>query len=333
MDKNIELYYQSALRLKLPVTWLPDIGFLLIRLGKKRFFFKDTITPLNDIASIYLAKNKYLFHRLLKGHGFSVPSSIMIRAQDFKKHPLSDWVGHLSFPLVVKPARDTWSGRDVLCDIRDIDSLATQVDALFEKYDQVHIEEFHQGMREYRVLVLKNRILGVVERIAAQVTGDGVHSIEQLMTEYYQQRPTFDSSPLIDDSQAQGRIPEPGEIVRLTHLANRAQGGKSISLGKKIHAENARTLIKAARLLGTDLVGFDLLCEDINRPFSQSRWIILEGNFGPGVSIHELPDEGKKMKVSQAVLKQLIYAQPLDYLWHRLKVLFTTFAEDKSHGS
>ncbi len=236
----------------------------------------------------------------------------------------------LKFPVVIKPTLNSHSGEGVICSIKKHDQLLDNLSKSFKSYPLIQIEEFYQGLKEYRVLILKNRILGVVERIAAQVVGDGTHTISELIVAHNHSLAPIQCAILVntecllclaDQGFILEDIPPRAKIIRLHYPVNRALGGTSVSLGKKINPENANYLCQAANSTGLDLVGIDLLCEDINLSFSETKWIIIEANFAPGISIHEYPDEGKPMNVSKKILSQLIFQHPLAYIFHRIKLM------------
>ena len=330
MDKNIALIYDGARALGLPVTYFPNINYLNIHLGRKHYYFCRTVTPINEGASIFIAKNKFRLNKLLEGSGFPVPKAVALSADNIAQQPLSELIRGLQFPLVAKPMNETGRGYSVLCNINDITVLAEQVDRVLKTHRYVQVEEFHQHLKEYRVLVLKNRVIGVVERFAASVIGDGEHSIEELIEISNRERDklarTLTISPLVIDEEyllclneqnlSLQSIPSKGAEIRLCYTVNTGRGGDIFSHGKKIHPQNAKYLCDAARVAGLAYVGFDVLCEDINLPFGQTKWLIIEANFNPDLTIHEIPHRGKRVSVVKKILRQLIYRHPLSYVYH-----------------
>jgi cyanophycin synthetase len=325
MNKNLKTYYETAKKLKLAVTYLNTMQCLRIRLGKKNYYFMGPITPMNSSSSMFIAKNKHRLLQLLKKSGFPVPNHIAVSKESNWQELLPPHLEDLKFPVVIKPTLDTHSGEGVVCSIKTPDQLFDYLQKNFEIYSHLQIEEFHQGLKEYRVLILKNRIIAVAERRAAQIVGDGKSTIEELiarkLTITYAIKVNAECLICLGDQglSLESVVPA-GKIIRLHYPVNRSLGGTCISLGKKMLAENANYLGQAARITGLDLVGIDLLCEDINLPFSETKWIIIEANLGPAINAHELPDEGKPMKVSKQILRQLIFQHPFAYMFHRFNL-------------
>lgn len=326
---DIQILYEQALRMRLPVRHIPDIQCLKIFLGKKNYIFLPFYMPFNNFGAINLARNKFAVNTVLKKGGFPVPKAIGINRYSYTKAQLNDLVKDLQFPLVAKPMQDTCGGRGVVCNIPDLDKLSAYLEVNFQKYADIQIEEFQQGLQEYRVLILKNKVLGVVKRMPYTLVCDGSQSIEKLLQKHIQHCLTTGRKPFQIDEDClsclyhQGYllhdIPPKDTTLQLSYTVNRARGGLVHSLGKKIHPENARYLVQVAKMMSLDFVGFDLLCEDIETSFKASKWVIIEANFGPDITLHEFPDEGEPVRVSKKILRALIYRHPWAYFLHRLR--------------
>ena len=333
MDNNLRIYYNSAKALGLSVIYLDHIKSLKIYLGGKNYYFTRTITPFNGASSSYLAKNKFRLNKLLEEAGFPVPKAIGLKKEFFIKYPLRYLVRKIKFPVVAKPNSDTGRGKDVLCNIKNVTELSAHLTECFKQYPAMQIEEFHQGLKEYRILICRNRVIGVVERYGAQIVGDGKHSVEQLIDLGNPERVNLSGnltiSPLTIDQEykncllEQGlsfqSVPAAGVIVKLCHTVNTGRGGNIYSHGKKINAYNAQYLCLAAKAIGLNLVGFDILCEDINQSFKDTKLIIIEANFNPDTTIHEIPNKGIKVNVTKKILRQLIFRHPISYFHELMK--------------
>lgn len=326
MNENAKCYYESALKLFMPIELETDLNGFIITLGRKRYFFYDFVTPLNNATSVQISRNKYFTNKILEKAGLPVPKSIYIHVSDFENNRLEENMCHLSFPVVAKPMIDGRFGGDVLCNIQNTQQLKDYLAKNFIKNDFILIEEFHAHLNSYRVLIFNNRILGVILRQPASVLGDGLHTIEELVDLTNIQRAnTHDTlKPIMIDDECQIRlnelginqsyIPLQGETVTLCYTCNASRGGNYMSLDKKICKENRQLLIKAARTLNLKLVGFDVLCSDINVPIEASNGVIIESNDGPSVRIHEQALTGKSEQVTRKMIFSFICRHPFSYL-------------------
>jgi cyanophycin synthetase len=61
----------------------------------------------------------------------------------------------------------------------------------------------------------------------------------------------------------------------------------------------------AARIVGLDIAGIDLVCEDISRPLEEQRGAIIEVNSSPGLLAHIKPASGTPRNVGKAIIDHL----------------------------
>lgn len=327
MNKNSRCYYESALKLLLPVEYMPEVDGFILRLGRKKYFFCGAVTPLNNSCSVNVAKNKFCMNKVLEKAGFPVPKAIFVHIAEFEQGKLEEKIADLSFPLVVKP-QEGRLGNDVLCNVQTIEQLKNYMAKNFHKYEFLTVEEFHGNLNSYRVLVLNKNVIGVVQRYPAYVFGDGKHSLEELieLTNIKRLKISDTLGPIVVDEECHIRlnelgidinhIPQRDEKVILGYTSNATRGGSYRSLGKQICKKNRRLFIRAAAELNLNLVGFDVQCIDINIPIEgKSQGVIIEANPGPSVRIHEHPMEGSPIRVTKKMLLSLIYRHPFSYLY------------------
>lgn len=342
MDKMIRLIYKAAQELHLPFTFIDEINTLKISLGRKNYYFLFTIPPLNNPASIAIAGNKYALNQLLHQQGFPVPKAISISHEEWSCRPLSELIEGMKFPLVAKPMVKGMRGKDVLCNIKNLETLSDYFTRMIDKHPFIQVEEFHANFKEYRVLILKNKVIGVVERFAATITGDGEHTVEELIAQKNEHRALLSlemtHAPLVYDEEYRLCLEEQGmnlqsiipqdKKIRLCYTVNLGRGGDIYSHGKEIHPYNKRILSRLMKSIGLTYAGLDILCEDIHVAFGQNNWFIIEANSFPDLTLHEIPQQGKRASVAKNILTELIYCHPFSYLYHIClkKNLFIVFA-------
>ena len=91
------------------------------------------------------------------------------------------------------------------------------------------------------------------------------------------------------------------------------------SLGTKICKENARLLCRAAKTLDLNIVGFDVICDDILIPIEKSNGVIIEANHNPSIRIHEESSDYMFSRLTNKIVRAFIYRHPLSYLLTRYK--------------
>jgi D-alanine-D-alanine ligase-like ATP-grasp enzyme len=199
----------------------------------------------------------------------------------------------------------------------DISSTASRI---FERTDVLLIEQACQG-RDYRVVVLGDKIISAYERIPLAIEGNGKDSIETLLLHLKEQlgrlgRPNAEIDPwdnridikLRELGKTRYSVPKIHERVVLLDNANLSTGGTSLDVTDAIHSSFANISVKATKTLGLQLCGVDILCEDITQNALNQIWNIIELNAAPGL------DNYSSLGSEQANRVKNMYREILQYL-------------------
>lgn len=328
-------YIKSANLLKLPVKYPDNVSVVMISLANHNYYFLGGLTPFNNVSSGRIASNKYLTNKFLREIGFPVPEAILISKNNKVN---GGWkIPSLTYPIVAKPCLGG-CGENVLCNIQNETTLIHYLDENFKKYTEISLEKFEANLTTYRVLVFFNKVIGVARLDPASIVGDGKHTIRELIEIENQKRAQF--VPVLQDikidQECNARlqasnltlddIPKSHEKVLLSYTCNTERGGTDTSLGNEICPENAALLVNAAKALNLNMAGFDIICEDIRRPIKKSRGFILEANFNPDITYHELPSIGKPIPISKIFLRHLIKKHPIAYIKMRFKKIWKEYS-------
>lgn len=227
-------------------------------------------------------------------------------------------------PLVIKPVKGT-HGKGVRVDINAAEEFLEIVRKRFQEHPDekvVHVEEMFQGGQEYRILATRNDVIGVIQRIPANVIGDGVHTIEQLLLEKNadpRRGEQVGKKALvvitIDDVmrqflQKQGKdlssVPTKGEQVFLRAVSNLAQGGDSIDQTDIIHPSVRDIALRCMRAIpDLAIAGIDFMTHDISVEQHNDAYVIIEVNSSPMLSMHDFPYQGQSRGAARAFLSLL----------------------------
>ena len=82
-------------------------------------------------------------------------------------------------------------------------------------------------------------------------------------------------------------------------------GNVAIDVTDEVHPENARLAALATRIVGLDIAGIDLVCDDISRPLQEQGGAIIEVNASPGLLFPLKPAEGKPRDIGSAIIRHL----------------------------
>lgn len=150
-----------------------------LRLGDRIEYVKQaTRTSADTYIAPLLMENKSVTKLILREKGIQVPEGAEVHSLEEAERVYPSFI---ELPIVVKP-KSTNYGKGVV--ILGAEHQATEFQDAFklalEYDDAVLIEHFVTG-REYRFLVIGGETVAVLSRIPANVTGDGTHTIEQLV--------------------------------------------------------------------------------------------------------------------------------------------------------
>ena len=187
----------------------------------------------------------------------------------------------------------------------------------FNNDKTVLIEEFIKG-KEYRFLVIGDKVAGILHRVPANVIGDGNKTIRELVEIKNQDslRGKGYKTPLEKinlDENAElflkqrnidfDYIPKKQEVVFLRENSNISTGGDSVDYTDDIPQIFKEIAVKAAKAAGANICGVDMMLEDYSD--ENSSYAIIELNFNPAIHIHSYPYKGEERKIAVEILKLL----------------------------
>jgi cyanophycin synthetase len=277
---------------------------------------RATMTSKTPGIAVDIASDKSLTNRLLDSAGLPVPREEVVESEDEAVAA----AGRLGFPCVVKPL-DGNHGRGVALDLRSEEDVRSGYREAYRqsRSGDVVVETFVAG-NDYRVLVIGGRVAAVAERVPASVTGDGIHSVRQLVeaANADPRRGIGHEKVLtrirVDEAaealvRAQGlgldEVPPEGRWVKLALTGNMSTGGTSIDRTTEAHPDNMEIAETAAMIVGLDVAGIDFICPDITTPVRETGGAIVEVNAAPGFRMHTHPTEGEPQYVARPVIDGL----------------------------
>lgn len=274
-----------------------------------------TLSDLTGILGVELAGDKEGAKKLLADVGIPVPKGVVIEYLDELDDAIQDIGG---YPIVIKPL-DGNHGRGISVDIETIERAEEAFEIASGVSKSVIVERYHPG-RDFRVLVINGKVVAVSERVPAHVVGDGHSTIQELIdiTNQDPQRGeghdnvltkiemNHDSWELLDRQNytLETVLPE-GQVCYLRFTANLSTGGIAVDHTDEIHPQNVWICQRAARTIGLDIAGIDVVSPDISKPMPEVGGVIVEVNAAPGFRMHTCPSRGIARNVAEPVLNML----------------------------
>ncbi|WMT43258.1 bifunctional glutamate--cysteine ligase GshA/glutathione synthetase GshB [Paenibacillus sp. D2_2] len=295
-----------------------DENFIRLQKGDQIEYVKQaTKTSLDSYSTVLIMENKIVTKEVLRTNGIRVPDG---EAYANIEEAMSAVENYLGRQIVIKPKSTNFGlGISIFTNEFSREDYRKAFELAFEYDRTVLLEEFMSG-KEYRFLVMGDEVVGILHRVPANVLGDGIHTITQLIHEKNKDplRGKGYKTPLEriqwgDAEQlflkGQGRsledVPASGEIVYLRENSNISTGGDSIDYTDDIPDSYKQFAIKSAKAAGATICGVDMMIDDIRNEATQHNYSIIEINFNPAIHIHCYPYKGKNRKADDKILDLL----------------------------
>lgn len=247
-----------------------------------------------------ICDNKFLTKKYLLKANVPTPQGKMFGSDD-SDSAIIDYAKKLGFPLVLKPT-DANGGKGVFSNLKNEQSLKGSLKHVRNElgYKEVIIEEYVPG-DEYRIIVIGDRVVGALNRVPANIIGDGTSTIKELIKEKNKERrknPHLKSrmikidKAVIDLLNLNGytldSIPPEGKVIQLRLTSNLSTGGDSVDLTDKLTPELKKIAIEATKAIpGLCMSGIDMIVGN-----DQSFGTVIEVNTRPGLGGHLFPVDG-----------------------------------------
>ena len=306
----------AAKKRGIPSRRLNDANLVQLGYGANQRRIRAAETDATGAISQDIAQDKDLTRRLLLEAGVPVADGRPVTsAEDAWKAAES-----LGLPVVVKP-RDGNQGRGVATNLTTREQVAAAYETARHagRRGGVVVETFAHGA-DYRLLVVGGRMIAAARREPAQVKGDGVHTISELVDRVNTDPRRGDSHALalsrirldaiaLNVLAEQGldatSIPEASRVVLIRRNANLSTGGTAVDVTDDVHPEVAARAIEAAAVAGLDIAGIDVVARHIGRPLEEQEGIVVEVNAAPGLRMHLSPSVGKSRPVGEAIIDMM----------------------------
>lgn len=305
---------EEAVSRGIPMIRLNKYSLVQLGYGVHQKRIQATISSNTSSIAVDIACNKETTKSVLDNVGIPVPyGSVVETAEEAVQKGLK-----LGFPLVVKPLNAS-QGRGMTVHITDEKSLKKAFEKAANLSREVVVEDFVEG-NDYRILVINNHFVAASHRMPAHVIGDGKSTIRKLVEkvnadpkrgfghENILTKITFDEmteSILSSQGLTPESILEDGKLLNLKTTANLSTGGTARDVTDIVHPANKALAERAAKVIGLDIAGIDIIAPDIQKPIIETGGLVVEVNAAPGFRMHLQPVEGRQRNVGKYVVDML----------------------------
>jgi cyanophycin synthetase len=290
---NTPPYLRAAWDLEVPCD-VVELPIYQMGQGRRGRWMDSTLTDQTSQMAARLARNKFQSASILRKAGMPGPIHFLVSDS---AHAL-EAAKKLGYPVVVKPA-DLDRGTAVAAGLETEEEVVAAFAAAAKWTRKILVEKHFHG-RDYRVTVFNGRMIWAVERIHGGVTGDGEHTVAQLVevlnTDPRRGKGAHALMKILElDAEAdkmlarqeltRDSVPEPGRFVPLRRASNVAVGGTPVPVMEQVHPDNRDLAIRATAALRLDFGGVDFVIPDIARSWLETGALICEVNSQPSIGI------------------------------------------------
>lgn len=304
----------AARKRGIPVNRIGDTSILILGYGRKQRRVQATTTDRTSCLGADIAGDKALTKEVLAANGIPVPPGEVVDSAA----AAVEAAARLGGPVVVKPL-DGNQGKGVSVGLTAAAAIRRAFDQACQYSARVVVERYIPG-RQYRVCIVGGRMAAAAERVPPCVQGDGRHTVAELVALLNRdpRRGEDHEKPLtkvkvdtavVTTLARQGltlaQVPAAGQTVWLRDSCNLSTGGTARDVTDIIHPDNVFLAVRAARAVGLDVAGVDIVTADIRAPITGNGGAVIEVNAAPGIRMHHYPEQGQPRDVGQAIVDML----------------------------
>ncbi|MDC3412942.1 bifunctional glutamate--cysteine ligase GshA/glutathione synthetase GshB [Terrihalobacillus insolitus] len=319
LELSTQIVIKEALQRDIDVEILDwSDNFIRLKKGNKMEYVKQaTKTSADSYISPLIMGNKEVTKGILHEHDINVPQGMTAQSVEEAVEHYSEFSNK---DIVIKPKSTNFGkGVTILKQSYSLEEYKKAVISAFNEDNSVIIEEFISG-KEYRFLVIGDKVAAILHRVPANVTGDGIHTIEELVKEKNKDplRGRGYVTPLEKVNLGEDEreylefqnknfeyVPQKAETVFLRENSNISTGGDSIDFTDDIIDDYQAIAVRSAKAVGANICGADIIIKDIYAKPNNLNYSVIELNFNPALHIHNFPFKGENRQVEKKIMDLL----------------------------
>ena len=298
----------------IPFRRLDGESLVQLGYGAQRRRIRTSVTDRTGKIAEWISLDKELTKRLLAQVGIPVPVGRQVTSAE------QAWTVacELGTPVAVKPASADY-GHGIGLHLETREQVIAAYAAAREYREEVLVEHFVPGA-QYRLTVVGNRMVAAVRREPVRLTGDGQHTVAELI-EIANRDPrrgddlrlpltqvcADNDTPqmLAEQGFLHASVVPAGREVVMSRIAHSWAGAGVTDVTDHVHPRVAGQCVRAAHLVGLDVAGLDVVALDIARPLEEQGGAILEVNAEPTIAFHFPPLCDSYRPVCEAIIDSL----------------------------
>lgn len=301
------------------------VGQIIFKNGRKRYFRYSSL-DLNPLGASEIAKDKDYSAFFMAKLGYpTVPgktffSASWARAIGSKRDMAAAYryAKKLGFPVIVKPNSGSqgvgvfqaYTKRELYQALRFV----------FVR-DRIALVQKPVSGKDYRIVVLDERVISAYQRVPLSVVGDGRSTVRQLLKQKQAQfvatgRDTnikMADPRIVKNLNRQNlmmrSVLKEKQVVFLLGNANLSSGGDAIEVTRKMHPDFQKIAVRLTKDMGLRLCGVDLMVAgDISQ--QPAQYWVLEINAAPGLD-HYVKTGKEQERIVEKMYLEVLKAMEL----------------------
>ncbi len=305
----------------IPIIRLNRHSYVQLGYGIHQRRIQATMMDNTSAIGVEIADDKERTKEILSSMGIPVPKGYSVRdAED-----ASRMTTRIGYPVAVKPLIGN-HGRGITTNVTTKDELKIAYENAKKVCSDILVEKNLEGF-DFRILVIDGKFAAAAMREPAYVTGDGKTTIQGLIDElnrdphrgfgheknltrvkidYMTERLLKMKDLSLDDV-----LPD-GEILYIKTTANLSAGGRAVDVTDNVHPMIRSMAERISQIIGLNVMGIDLIAQDLTTPLDPECSGIIEVNAAPGFRMHLSPSEGTPRNIARNVV-DMLYPPGVEY--------------------
>ena len=245
----------------------------------KKLEFCSGAAPATSYFSGVLADDKLATYHLLQSISIPQPETVVLSRDNYQNEIKALIKKHGS--IVIKPS-DGAHGNDVFADLTTYEDALAANDYIYSRNSKTTIlaqQQLFSDDPEIRIICIGGKFIAAYARIPAHVTGDGVHTVAELIdienatirTEPYRSNLNYIDKKSAEEyfkkHDIKNYIPESGEKVQVVGMCNTGKGGTMVNVTDKIPGTKRQEAEAIAEITHLPVIGIDYFgdhCVEVN---------------------------------------------------------------------
>lgn len=298
----------------IPVVRLNRHSYVQLGYGVHQRRIQATMMDSTSSIGVEIADDKERTKEILSSMGIPTPRGYSVWDLDDAQR----MARRIGYPVAVKPLTGN-HGRGITTNVTSPEELETAFNNAKKVCRTVLVEKFLIGF-DFRLLVIDGKFAAAAMREPAYVTGDGKSTVQSLIDEMNRDpergfgheknltrvKVDFMTERLLKiKGLALDDVLPYGERLYIKSTANLSAGGRAVDVTDDVHPMVRSMAERVSRIIGLNVMGIDLIAQDLSTPLDPEISGIIEVNAAPGFRMHLSPSEGKPRNIAKNVVDML----------------------------